>query len=62
MSLGYDISLLSLSYKLTRISDFFTMRQHLDVPILGAAQPYHNHYNLELQCHRQHDSIVLSLA
>jgi hypothetical protein len=49
-SLGYDISLLSLGYKLTRISNFFTMRQHLDAPILGAVQPYHNEYNLELRC------------
>jgi hypothetical protein len=40
-SLGYDIFLLSLGYELTRISDFFTMRQHLNVVISGAVQPYH---------------------
>jgi hypothetical protein len=42
MSLDYDISLLSLGYKLTQISNFFTMRQHFDAPILGAVQPYHS--------------------
>jgi hypothetical protein len=60
--LGYEIFLLSLSYKLTRISDFFTMRQHLDALISGVVQPYHNQYNIDLQCHRQHDSVALSLA
>jgi hypothetical protein len=46
--------LLSLGIEVfsTRICNFFMMRQHLDAPILGAAQPYHN----------QHDSIALSLA
>jgi hypothetical protein len=34
-SLGYDIFLLSLGYKPTWISDFFTMRQHFDAPISG---------------------------
>jgi hypothetical protein len=45
MSLGYDISLLPLGYKLTQIFDFFTMRQHLDASISGVAQPYHSQYN-----------------
>jgi hypothetical protein len=58
-SLGYDIYLLSLGYKPTWISDFFMMWQLLDAPILGAAQPYHSQYNLELQCHHQHDSTAL---
>jgi hypothetical protein len=49
-SLGYDISLLSLGYKPTRICDFFTMRQHLDALISGVVQPYHS----------QHDSVTLS--
>jgi hypothetical protein len=44
-SQGYDISLLSLSYKLRWISDFFSMRQHLDGLISGATQPYHSQYN-----------------
>jgi hypothetical protein len=36
------------------------MRQHLDALILGAAQPYHSQYNLELQRHRQYDSAPTS--
>jgi hypothetical protein len=48
MSLGYEISLPSLGYKLTRIFDIFTMRQYLDAPISGVAQPYHGQYNFEL--------------
>jgi hypothetical protein len=59
-SLGNDIFLLSLGYKPTLISEFFTMRQHHDALISGVAQPYHSQYNLELQCHRQHDSIATS--
>jgi hypothetical protein len=35
------------------------MRQHLDALILGAAQPDHSQYNLELQRHRQHDLAAL---
>jgi hypothetical protein len=61
-SLGYHISLLSFSYKLTRVSNFFTMRQHIDAPISGTAQSYHIQYYLELQCHHQRDSAVLSPA
>jgi hypothetical protein len=59
MSLGSNISLLSLSYKVTRIFNFFTMRQHLGALISGFVQPYHNNYNLELQCRHQHDSVAL---
>jgi hypothetical protein len=47
-SLGYDISLLSLGYKLTRIFKLLTVRQHLDALISGPAQPYHSRYNPEL--------------
>jgi hypothetical protein len=38
------------------------MRQHLDDPISGAAQPYHSQYYLELQHHHQHDTTTLLLA
>jgi hypothetical protein len=38
------------------------MRQHLISSSLGAAQPYHNKYNFELQRHRQHDLAASSLA
>jgi hypothetical protein len=52
--------LLSLDYETTWISDFFTMRQHLDALSSGVARPYHNQYNLELQRHCRYDSAVLS--
>jgi hypothetical protein len=54
--------LLSLGYNPIKISSFFTMRQHLDALSLGAAQPYHNQYNLELQRRRQLDLVALSPA
>jgi hypothetical protein len=40
--------LLSLGYEPIKLSVFFTMQQHLDALSSGAAQPYHNQYNLEL--------------
>jgi hypothetical protein len=66
-SLGYDNFLLSLDYKPTRTSDFFMMRQHLNAPISGAAQPYHSQYNpwvtimTQQHCH-QHDSASTSFC
>jgi hypothetical protein len=50
--------LLSLGYEPTRISDFFTMPQHLNALSSGVVQPYHNQYNHELQRHCQHDSVA----
>jgi hypothetical protein len=54
--------LLSPGYKPTQISDFFTMRQHIDALSSGDAQLYHSQYNLKLQRHHQHDSVALSLV
>jgi hypothetical protein len=59
-SLHYDISLLSLGYKPTWISDFLTIRQHLDAPISGLCNLTTT--SMTRQCRHKHELVALSLA
>jgi hypothetical protein len=62
MSLGYDIL-----PAITRLQANTNIRLLHDATTpqcskLGAVQPYHDQYNLELQRHRHHESVALPPA